>query len=88
MELTDIESKREWARFEKELFDRFHINCTTYNTAGMAITGKPNWCNRLCPKVKANKDLWPPSVRRETRTLWPGPDERRSPSSVNAMRGL
>lgn len=56
MELTDILSKEEWAEFEKELFDRFHINCTVYNTAGVGITGKPNWSNRLCPEIKANKD--------------------------------
>ena len=31
MELTDILSKEEWATFEKELYDRFHINCTVYN---------------------------------------------------------
>ena len=56
MELTNILSKDGWAAFEKELFDRFHINCTTYNTSGIGITGKPNWCNRLCPQIKANKD--------------------------------
>jgi ligand-binding sensor protein len=56
MELTDILSKEEWAAFEKELFDRFHINCTVYNTSGIGVTGKPNWCNRLCPEIKANKD--------------------------------
>jgi ligand-binding sensor protein len=56
MELTDILSKEEWAAFEKELFDRFNINCTVYNTAGIGVTGKPNWCNRLCPEIKANKE--------------------------------
>ena len=56
MELTDILSKEEWGAFEKELYDRFHINCTVYNTSGIGITGKPNWCNRLCPQIKANKD--------------------------------
>lgn len=56
MELTDILSKEEWAAFEKELFDRFHINCTVYNTDGIGVTGKPNWCNRLCPEIKANKE--------------------------------
>lgn len=55
MELTDIASKQEWTRFEKELFDRFHIHCTVYNTAGVGITGKPNWCNRLCPEIKSNE---------------------------------
>jgi len=56
MELTDILSKEEWASFEKELYDRFHINSTVYNSSGIGVTGKPNWCNRLCPKIKANKD--------------------------------
>jgi len=56
MELTDILSIEEWARFEKSLFDRFHINCTVYNTEGVGVTGKPNWCNALCPKIKANKE--------------------------------
>jgi ligand-binding sensor protein len=56
MELTDILSKEEWALFEKELYDRFHINCTVYNTSGIGVTVKPNWCNRLCPQIKANKD--------------------------------
>jgi ligand-binding sensor protein len=56
MELTDILSKEVWAAFEKELFDRFNINCTVYNTSGIGVTGKPNWCNRLCPEIKGNKD--------------------------------
>ncbi len=56
MELTDILSEQAWARFEKELFDRFKINCTVYNTSGVGVTGKPNWCNKLCPEVKANKE--------------------------------
>lgn len=56
MELTDMLSTDEWARFEKELFDRFQINCTVYNTSGIGVTGKPNWCNRLCPVIKANPD--------------------------------
>lgn len=56
MELTDILSIEEWQQFETELFDRFHLNCTVYNTSGISITGKPNWCNDICPKIKANKD--------------------------------
>lgn len=56
MELTEILSKEEWAVFEKELFDRFQINCTVYNSDGVGVTGKPNWCNRLCPEIKGNKD--------------------------------
>jgi len=56
MELTDILSVDQWAEFEKELFDRFQINCTVYNTDGVGVTGKPNWCNTLCPEIKANKE--------------------------------
>jgi ligand-binding sensor protein len=56
MELTDILAKKEWSRFEKELFDRFKINCAVYDTSGTGVTGKPNWCNRLCPEVKANEE--------------------------------
>jgi len=54
MKLTDILSREEWAQFEKELFDRFHINCTVYDASGTGVTGEPNWCNRLCPEIKSN----------------------------------
>jgi ligand-binding sensor protein len=56
MELTDILSKEEWSQFEQELHDRFYLNCAVYNNSGIGITGKPNWCNNLCPVIKANKD--------------------------------
>lgn len=56
MKLTDILSKEAWARFEKELSDRFHLNCSVYNVNGLSVTGKQNFCNNLCPTIKANKD--------------------------------
>jgi ligand-binding sensor protein len=56
MQLTDILSKERWEQFEKALFDRFHINSTVYNHSGQGITGKPHWCNRLCPEIKANNN--------------------------------
>ena len=56
MELTDILSVEEWARFEKELSDRFKLNCTVYKADGISVTGKQNFCNKLCPEIKANKD--------------------------------
>lgn len=56
MELTDILSVEEWARFEKELSDRFKLNCTVYKSNGISVTGKQNFCNNLCPEIKANKD--------------------------------
>ena len=43
MDLTEIMPLKDWERFEKELFDRFHINCTVYNVSGLSINGKPNW---------------------------------------------
>ena len=56
MKLTEILPVEDWVQFEKELFERFCLNSTVYNTSGIGITGKPNFCNRLCPKIKANKD--------------------------------
>ncbi|MBW2604322.1 MAG: hypothetical protein JRE28_08400 [Deltaproteobacteria bacterium] len=56
MDLTDILSMDEWARFEKEIFDRFHINCNVCVTSGTGLIGKPDWCNKLCPEIRANKD--------------------------------
>jgi ligand-binding sensor protein len=56
MKLTDILSVEEWARFEKELSDRFKLNCTVYKSDGISVTGKQNFCNKLCPEIKANKD--------------------------------
>jgi ligand-binding sensor protein len=56
MTLTDVLSKEEWTQFEKELYERWQISATVYDTSGVSITEKPNWCNRLCPQIKANKD--------------------------------
>jgi ligand-binding sensor protein len=56
MQLTQVLPKEKWEEFEKELFDRFQLNCTVYNISGQGITGKPHWCNRLCPEIKANKN--------------------------------
>ena len=56
MKLTEILPVEDWIQFEKELFERFNLNSTVYNTSGIGITGKPIFCNPLCPKIKANKD--------------------------------
>ncbi len=56
MELTDMLSVEEWARLEKELSDRFKLNCTVFKSDGISVTGKQNFCNKLCPEIKANKD--------------------------------
>jgi predicted Fe-Mo cluster-binding NifX family protein len=56
MALTDILSKQGWSQFEKTLFDRFAINSAVFDRSGNRVTGKPRWCNRLCPQIKANPD--------------------------------
>lgn len=56
MELTDIATLEEWMQLEKDLFDRFQMNCTVYSSSGVGVTGKPHWCNHLCPKIKGNQD--------------------------------
>jgi len=56
MKLTDVLSREEWAEFERDLHDRFNLNCAVFNASGTGVTGKPNWCNQLCPRIKANKD--------------------------------
>jgi ligand-binding sensor protein len=54
MELTDLLPLSAWQKFEAELFDHFFLNCTVYNDSGIGVTGKPNWCNALCPEIKSN----------------------------------
>jgi ligand-binding sensor protein len=54
MELTELLPPGAWQDFEADLFERFFLNCTVYNAQGIGITGKPNWCNALCPEIKAN----------------------------------
>lgn len=56
MELTDVLPLEDWIQFEKEVFDRFHLNVSVYDVSGTAITGTPHWCNPLCPRIKANKE--------------------------------
>jgi len=54
MELTELMPLDAWRKFETELFENFFMNCTVYNTDGIGLTGKPTWCNTLCPEIKAN----------------------------------
>lgn len=56
MKLIDIVPIEEWEKFEKELFERFRMNCTVFDQSGTGVTGKPCWCNRLCPEIKGNKN--------------------------------
>ena len=54
MALTDLLPPDDWQKFEAELFDHLSLNCTVYNENGNGVTGKPNWCNALCPEIKSN----------------------------------
>lgn len=56
MTLIDILSRETCEKFENELFDRYGINCSVYDSSGTGVTGKPHWCNRLCPEIKANQE--------------------------------
>ena len=56
MELTTILTVDQWAQFEKELYDCFHMNCAVLTASGSAVTGRPNWCNDLCEKIKTNEN--------------------------------
>lgn len=56
MTLTDIMSSEGCAEFADELFNIYGINCAVYNAAGTIVSGKPNWSNSLCPKVKGNPE--------------------------------
>lgn len=56
MKLTNIFPRQEWAEFERDLYDRFNLNCAVFNASGTGVTDNPNWCNQLCPRIKANKD--------------------------------
>jgi ligand-binding sensor protein len=56
MNLTKVLPIDAWVRFESDLFKRFGMNCTVYDLNGTSITGKPNWSNRLCPKIKADRE--------------------------------
>jgi ligand-binding sensor protein len=56
MKLTDIMSTAAWEQFENSLFDRFQMNIAVYEASGTALSGRPHWCNRLCPAIKANQE--------------------------------
>ena len=54
MNLTDIISRTEWSRLEKNINDRFGLNTCIFDTDGFRLTEHQQWPNRLCPEIKAN----------------------------------
>ena len=53
MELTQILPLEEWKKLETELFEKFHLQGSVFNTQGIRITDTKNWSNPLCPEIKA-----------------------------------
>lgn len=53
MELTDIAPLDVWARLEQDAYEKFNLQGSVFNAAGMRITGTKNWANPLCPKIKS-----------------------------------
>jgi ligand-binding sensor protein len=56
MELTEILSITEWSHFEGDVFKRFGMSCTVQDINGARITEKLRWSNRLCRKIKGDKE--------------------------------
>jgi len=53
MELTDVASLEEWAQLENELFKKFNLQTSVFNTEGIRITDTKNWANKICKEIKS-----------------------------------
>jgi ligand-binding sensor protein len=53
MELTDIAPLDVWAQLENDAYEKFKLQSSVFNAAGIRITGTKNWANPLCPKIKS-----------------------------------
>ena len=56
MELTEILSVAEWMSFEGDVFARYGMGCVVQDAAGVRITETPRWSNKLCPKIKGDRE--------------------------------
>ncbi|MDI6796035.1 MAG: PocR ligand-binding domain-containing protein [Desulfatibacillaceae bacterium] len=56
MQLIEIMPSDGWASFEKDLHDRFNINCTIFDSKGKGLSGAKLFANSLCPAIKGNPD--------------------------------
>jgi ligand-binding sensor protein len=54
MQLTDILPMEDWTSFERDLHDRFNINCTIFDSDGKGLSGAKLFANSLCPAIKSN----------------------------------
>ncbi len=53
MELLQILPIEYWSEIEKNLFEKFNLQGSVFNTEGIRITKTKNWSNRLCPVIKS-----------------------------------
>lgn len=53
MEISKIGPIESWETLENDLFERFHLQGSVFNTEGIRITKTKNWSNRLCPVIKS-----------------------------------
>ncbi|MCP4021400.1 MAG: transcriptional regulator [Desulfobacteraceae bacterium] len=53
MELTQILPLEKWQELELELFEKYKLQGSVFDTKGIRITSTKNWANNLCPAIKA-----------------------------------
>ncbi|MDA3788739.1 MAG: PocR ligand-binding domain-containing protein [Desulfobacula sp.] len=53
MELLQILPVERWSEIENNVFDKFNLQGSVFNTEGIRITQTKNWSNRLCPVIKS-----------------------------------
>lgn len=53
MKLTDLMPLEKWKAFEKEVAEKYNVNASLFDTAGIRITDYKHWANSLCPEIKA-----------------------------------
>ena len=55
MHITDLLPAGKWAELEKELSEKFGVNCAVNDAAGTRVSGQAFWGNALCPKIQGHK---------------------------------
>lgn len=54
MHITDIMPLDQWQALEQEVHERFGMNASVADEAGVRITTYANWANELCPRIKGD----------------------------------
>jgi len=54
MELSQLLSINYWVEIENNLFNKFKLQGSVFDTKGIRITNNKLWSNRLCPVIKSN----------------------------------